>query len=65
MAIKRYLVVNPDGFVVNAIAWDGVSPYDPGPGLTLEIVPAGSYAGIGWRKVGDDFEPPVEQTPTE
>lgn len=56
--LKRYLVLDTDGTVVNAIAWDGESPYDPGDGLALELVPAGSYAGIGWRKVGGDFLPP-------
>lgn len=26
----------PTGTVVNAILWDGVTPYDPGPNLRLQ-----------------------------
>jgi hypothetical protein len=31
----RYAVVNSDGLTVNTIVWDGVAPFDPGPGCSL------------------------------
>ncbi|WP_294056076.1 hypothetical protein [Sphingomonas sp.] len=34
MAVYR---VVQDGDVVNRIEWDGVTPYDPGEGLVLEV----------------------------
>lgn len=37
MAIYRVIEA---GAVVNRIEWDGVTPYDPGAGRSLEIEPA-------------------------
>ena len=31
----NYAVVDENGLVVNVIAWDGVSEYNPGVGLTV------------------------------
>jgi len=31
----KYLAVDQDGLVHNVVAWDGVSPYDPGDGISL------------------------------
>ena len=31
----NYAVVDQSGNVVNVISWDGISPYNPGAGLTL------------------------------
>lgn len=62
MANKRYLVYRlSDGLVVNCITYDGVSPYSVDEGLAMELVPAGSYAGIGWSRLqnGEYVEPPV------
>lgn len=33
--MNNYAVINQQNEIVNAILWDGVSPYDPGEGLTL------------------------------
>lgn len=62
MANKRYLVYRlSDGLVVNCINYDGVSPYSVDKGCAMELVPAGSYAGIGWTRLpnGEYVEPPV------
>ncbi len=58
-----YLVIeDATGLVVNAITWDGVTPYDPGEGLTLvERSGAAADAWIGWTKNGDLFNPPTDQ----
>jgi len=34
-----YLVKNEQGEIVNRIEWDGVTEYDPGDGLSLELAP--------------------------
>ena len=37
MEEKVYLVIDIEtGEIVNRIIWDGVTPYDPGPGYRLE-----------------------------
>lgn len=37
---KKYALTDKAGAVVNVILWDGVTPYDPGEGLTLaEYIP--------------------------
>ena len=33
--MARYSVEDAQGKVVNVIEWDGVTPFNPGPGLTL------------------------------
>lgn len=36
---KKYEVVDDaTGEVVNIIVWDGVTPYDPGNGLSLRLI---------------------------
>lgn len=38
--MKRYFVQTVDtGEIVNEILWDGVTPYDPGPGYVLVPAP--------------------------
>lgn len=68
MPNKRYLVYRiSDGLVVNCINYDGVSPYTLDEGLAMELVPAGSYAGINWTRLpdGEYVEPPVVEDATE
>ena len=68
MSNKRYLVYRlSDGYVVNCINYDGVSPYVPDDGTSIEIVPAGSFAGIGWirQSNGEYLEPPVIENAAE
>jgi hypothetical protein len=43
----RYAVIDIDGTVVNVIVWDGVTPYDPGEGLTLVPMAEDSTVGPG------------------
>jgi hypothetical protein len=33
--MSRYAVINKAGQIENLIEWDGVTQFDPGPGLTL------------------------------
>ena len=68
MSVKRYLVYKKsDGTVVNVIAYDGTSDFILDEGLGMELVPAGSYAGIGWLRQSDGeyLEPPVVEDATE
>ena len=63
----RYLVYEKEtGLCVNVIIWDGESPYDPGDGLEVEIMPAGSLAWVGSVKQQDGAWPaPPEQDPVD
>lgn len=66
----RYLVIDPDGFVVNIIMWDGVSKFnwrDKTPMLESDA-PFG--VRIGWRYLNNEWiQPPKpiteENTGTE
>jgi hypothetical protein len=65
---KKYLIYEMEtGLCVNAVVWDGVSFYEPGDGLAVEIVPAGSQAWIGWTRTGVEswVSPEVVQIETE
>lgn len=59
---KRYLVYEEEtGLCVNVIIWDGVTDYNPGEGLAVEIVPEGSLAWAGWTRIAKgEWEPPAE-----
>jgi hypothetical protein len=48
-----------NGFVINLIVYDGVSPYDPTQGVPVPI-PGGSAADIGWTFDGTNFAAPAE-----
>jgi len=52
-----YLVIN-DGVVINAIDWDGSSPYSS----SYELIPASKIepAWIGWTYDGSKWNPPIE-----
>lgn len=62
--LKRYLVYRiSDGVCINCIVWDGISEYNPGDGLAVELVPSGSFAGIGWTRISEgEWQEPA---PTE
>ncbi len=34
--------------VINVCLWDGVTPFKPGDGITVILIPDGSPAWIGW-----------------
>ena len=62
----RFLVYNVhSGICTNVILWDGLRQFRPNPGEAREIVPAGSRAGIGWRRVRNGVwdEPPPPPPP--
>lgn len=59
--MPNYAVLDENNVVVNVIVWDGVTPYDPGPGLTLQFVPA---VDIGRVWDGTDFVDPSTLTTT-
>jgi hypothetical protein len=49
----KYLIIDELGNIENVIAWDGVSPYDPGDGLQLigvegavAVSPGDSWDGL-------------------
>lgn len=58
---KKYLVYRViDGLVVNSIVYDGQSEYPVEEGYAIELVPAGSFAGIGWsRNANGDYDEPI------
>ncbi len=45
--VSNYAMV-AEGVVFNVCRWDGVSPLNPGEGITLVLIPDGSPAWIGW-----------------
>ena len=48
-----------DSVVENVCIWDGdTSTWQPPSGYLMEVIPAGSSAGIGWGWDGTDFTPP-------
>lgn len=69
--VDKYLVFNENNEVVNIIVYDGVSEYNPGEGLSLEIHPKdvdGNYlfVDIGSVKNSDgSYTHPDRFTPTE
>ena len=65
--MKKYLVYRiADGECVNVINWDGVSNYKPDDGYALEIIPAGSYAWAGWKRISEgNWVEPDTMTETE
>ncbi|HEY4112852.1 MAG TPA: hypothetical protein VGM17_02220 [Rhizomicrobium sp.] len=53
----KYALLDAIGTVTNVVEWDGVTPYDPGAGLTIEVLPDGVW--IGWTKnAGGTWSPP-------
>lgn len=57
MTIQNYAVIDVNGNVVNVIAWDGISTYNPGAGLTLV---QSDVAGIGWIYASGVFTNPKQ-----
>lgn len=56
-----YLEVNANGLVVNAISWDGESPYFPEEGITLYPFDPNINHWIGWTlNVDGSWSAPIE-----
>lgn len=51
--VKKYLLLNEENKVVNAILYDGVSPYQVPEGYSLELAVDGVFYDIGAYKVED------------
>jgi hypothetical protein len=60
MAEKIYLMIDENGIVQNACVWDGVTPYAPPSGWTLEEVQEGEYYEFG-KPRGIEPPPPPEE----
>ncbi len=45
--VSNYAYVE-NGVVTNVIVWDGVTPYSPGPAVTLVLLPADSPVTMGY-----------------
>ena len=57
---KKYALIN-NNTVINVFVWDGKSPYEKDRKyliLPLDTLPAG--VGKGFRKVGDEWLPPLD-----
>lgn len=58
----RYLVINPEGYVINIIIWDGVSRYNPRQNTLLVEDDAPKGVSFGWKLVdGQWIAPPQEE----
>lgn len=56
----NYAVINSTGLVVNAIEWDGITPWTPPEGhIALPLL----EGGIGWTFADGQFIPPPELQP--
>lgn len=59
--MDRYVLVR-NNVVENVIAWDGVSPWDPPEGVTMQRDPGG--VGPGWiRQEDGTFVSPIPPEP--
>lgn len=65
----KYAIIDANNIAVNFIAWDGVSPYNPGEGLFIvEFDDTVSY-NFGWiydpitKQFSDPNPPPAEDPP--
>jgi hypothetical protein len=59
--MSSYLVIDENGFCVNAIAYDGVSPYDPGEGLSIVPWDEMVRPWVGWRLVDGQWHGPPQE----
>lgn len=66
--VTTYAVVE-DGEVVNVVAWDGVTPWEPPEGSQVVSIPSDVNAGIGWAYIDGVFAapppPPVQPKSAE
>jgi hypothetical protein len=59
--MKRYAIVNSNGFVDNIILWDEATQWSPPEGSTMVKVEE-ILCDIGWKYENEAF---TEQTPSE
>ena len=56
----NYAIIDSTGLVVNAIIWDGITPWSPPAGHTALPLLDG---GISWTFIDGQFAPPPEPEP--
>lgn len=61
--LKRYAIIQADGRVWSATMWDGVTPWEPLPGMTAVECP--EEVGVGWVYENGEFryDPPPPPVP--
>lgn len=57
--MKNWAIIE-NGVVINAILWDGESPWEPSEGQRVVELPDELSPGIGWTYSGGVFVPPPE-----
>ena len=58
----NYAIINPTGLVVNAIEWDGVTPWSPPAGrIAIPLI----EGGIGWTFADGQFIAPSDTETVE
>lgn len=60
MIFMIYAVIDSTGLVVNAIEWDGATPWTPPEGHEVVLLTSG---GPGWTYADGDFIPPPKPEP--
>ena len=61
----RYFEINPDGYVVNIIVWDGVSEYHPAGLELMAVTDAPVGVTYGWRVINGEWLAPPAEEPSE
>ena len=57
VSTMNYAIIDGTGLVVNAIEWDGVTPWmPPADHIALPLI----EGGIGWTFANGQFSPPPE-----
>jgi hypothetical protein len=56
--MDTYAVINSANVVINVIIWNGMPPWTPPEGCIAVQIPEGSFAGIDWTYVDDEFIAP-------
>lgn len=58
-----YLLIDQNSKIDNIVVWDGVTPWEPNPGLTLVDYQGNIVPQIGWDWDGTNPVPPPEPEP--
>lgn len=54
----RYLATNIEGYVINIVIWDGITPYEHS-GITLYKCSDYPEVTYGWQYVDGEWYPPI------
>jgi hypothetical protein len=61
--IQPYAIINSFGLVLNIVLWDGVSPFNPGGGVTLVATGGNPNAQIGGTYISGVWTPSTVVAP--